>query len=97
MKAIVKTIASQPSWVIRNSDVELAVTQLGGHMGPVKFYRRSRSPVQPYYISPWQGQDCQIDEAVLVPLRGDPFCLVAVASCRSPFLRRPAARIEVPH
>ena len=29
MKATVKKIASQPSWLLRGSDVELAVTQLG--------------------------------------------------------------------
>ena len=71
----VKTIVSQPSWVIRTSDVELAVTQLGGHMAPVTFHRRSAAPVQPYYISPWQGERLKIDEPVLVPLRGDFFCL----------------------
>jgi len=74
LKPEVKTIASQPSWVIRTADVELAVTQLGGHMAPVTFYRRSAGPFQPYYISPWQGDGLTIDEPVLVPLRGDFFC-----------------------
>lgn len=74
MKAGVKTIASQPSWVIRSSDVELAVTQLGGHMGPVTFYRRSAKPVRPYWINPWCNEKQKIDEPVLVPGRGDFFC-----------------------
>ncbi|HUU58831.1 MAG TPA: hypothetical protein VMZ50_04760 [Phycisphaerae bacterium] len=75
MKASLKTIADQPSWVVRSSDVELAVTQLGGHMAPVTFYRKSRTPVQPYYVNPWHGEGHKIDEPVLVPLRGDFFCL----------------------
>lgn len=74
MKPIVKTVASEPSWILRSRDVELAVTQLGGHMAPVTFYRDTKTPVQPYYISPWQGEGRKIDDPVLVPLRGDFFC-----------------------
>ena len=74
MKPTVKTIASQPSWVVRTSQMELAVTQLGGHMAPVTFYRDS-VPVQPYFISPWQGEAAAMPAAVLTPLRGDFFCL----------------------
>jgi len=70
-----KTIASQPSWIVRGSDVELAVTQLGGHMAPVTFYRNTDKPVQPYYISPWQEENLKLDVPVLVPLRGDFFCM----------------------
>jgi len=75
MKPIVKTIANQRSWIMRSRDVELAVTQTGGHMAPVTFYRQSRRPVQPYYINPWHGEGMKITEPVLVPLRGDFFCL----------------------
>ena len=75
MKATVKTIADQPAWVIRNDRVELAVTQLGGHMAPVTFCRNTATPVQPYYISPWQGEERKIPDPVLVPLRGDFFCM----------------------
>jgi hypothetical protein len=74
MKPPLKTIASQPSWVLRTKDVELAVTQLGGHMAPVVFYRRRR-PIQPYYVNPWHDEGLKIDDPVLVPLRGDFFCL----------------------
>jgi hypothetical protein len=74
MKPIVKTVAAEPSWILRSRDVELAITQLGGHMAPVKFYRNTKSPVQPYYISAWQGEGRKIDDPVLVPLRGDFFC-----------------------
>lgn len=73
MKPLMKTIASQPSWILRSDEVELAVSRLGGHMAPVTFYRGKR-PVQPYYISPWQNESLKIDDPVLVPLRGDFFC-----------------------
>jgi hypothetical protein len=70
-----KTIAAQPSFVITNDTVELAITQLGGHMAPVTFFRDTTSPVHPYHISPWQGEDSkEIRGSVLEPLRGDFFC-----------------------
>lgn len=80
-KPTVKTIAGQPSWVVRTKDVELAVTQLGGHMAPVTFYRASKKPVQPYYISPWQGRKVKVPVPVLAPLRGDFFCLPFGIGC----------------
>ncbi len=73
-KPLVKTIHSQPSWILRSRNVELAVTQRGGHMAPVTFYRNGAKPVQPYYISPWQDEELTIYDPVLVPLRGDFFC-----------------------
>ena len=73
MKPTCKTIANQPSWLIRSREVELAVTQLGGHMAPVTFYRTARRPVRPYYVNPWHGEGLKIDTEVLRPLRGDFF------------------------
>jgi hypothetical protein len=70
-----KTVSNQLSWQLANDDVELWVTELGGHMAPVTFHRSSASPVQPYYISPWHDEELDIDEAVLRPLRGDFFCM----------------------
>jgi hypothetical protein len=70
-----RRIHSQPSWVIRSDEVEMAVTRLGGHMAPVTFYRSSRQPIQPYYISPWQDEHVRVPVPVLGPLRGDFFCL----------------------
>ncbi len=75
MKPTVKTIRSQPSWVLRSDRVELCLTQLGGHMAPVTFFRNSTDAVQPYYISPWQGEKVAPGEPVLVPLRGNFFCM----------------------
>jgi len=70
-----RKIASQPSWVIGNDCVSLAVTELGGHMAPVTFCRNGTRPIQPYYISPWQGERPTSLPAIMVPLRGDFFCL----------------------
>ena len=75
MKATLKTIAGQPSWVVRSRQVELAVTQMGGHMAPVTFCRDTAKPVQPYHISPWQGEKIKMADKVLRPLRGDLFCM----------------------
>ncbi len=73
--ADLETRSGQPSWVIRADQVELAITELGGHMAPVTFYRNESSPVQPYHISPWQTENHQYPVPVLVPLRGDFFCM----------------------
>ena len=75
MKPTVKTILNQPSWVIRSKTVELAITQLGGHMAPVKFYRSAARPFMPYYISPWQNENRKVSLPILRPLRGDFFCM----------------------
>ena len=67
---------SQPSFVIGTKQVELAATQLGGHMAPVTFFRDSAQPVRPYYVSPWQEEKpVKMPAPVLVTLRGDFFCL----------------------
>ncbi|MFP4384481.1 MAG: hypothetical protein ACLFST_07065 [Spirochaetia bacterium] len=70
-----KKIYGKPSWVLSTDTMELAVTQRGGHMAPVTFYKQTSNPVQPYYISPWQEEDFSPEEPVLVPLRGDFFCM----------------------
>lgn len=78
-----KQLASQPSWTLGNDDVGLAVTQLGGHMGPVAFYRKTSSPVQPYYVNPWHREGGKVAEPVLRPLRGDFFCMPFGANAES--------------
>ena len=75
MKPKLRTVANQPSWVVASKQVELSVTQLGGHMAPVTFYRHTPRPVRPYYVSPWQTEGLKIDDPVLRPLRGDFFCM----------------------
>ncbi|MFM8578466.1 MAG: hypothetical protein ACKOCN_06665 [Planctomycetaceae bacterium] len=71
-----RTIHGQPSWILSTDDVEVAVTRRGGHMAPVTFGRRDGSPIQPYHVSPWQDENRDdLPAAVLVPLRGDFFCM----------------------
>jgi hypothetical protein len=69
------TVRAQPAWIVRNAEVELAVTRLGGQMAPVTFYRNSDRPIAPYYVSPWQGENLPLAVPVEVPLRGDFFCM----------------------
>jgi hypothetical protein len=71
-----RILHSQPCFVLTTEEVEVAVTQLGAHMAPVTFFRDSANPVQPYYISPWQDEEpTEMPAPVLVPLRGDFFCM----------------------
>lgn len=71
-----RTIHAQPSFVVSTPQVEMAVTELGGHMAPVTFYRDSSKPVRPYHISPWQDEKPSAMPApVLNALRGDFFCM----------------------
>lgn len=69
-------IFCQPSWVMESSTVRMALTCLGGHMGPVQFCKDGRAAVDPYYVSPWQCEDNSVpigqSERVL---RGDFLCL----------------------
>lgn len=71
-----RVIHSQPSWVIATPQVELAITERGGHMAPVTFFRDTAKPVQPYHISPWQDEGLKdLPAPVLGSLRGDWFCV----------------------
>jgi hypothetical protein len=71
-----RSFHSQPSFTLESDSIELAVTRLGGHMAPVSFDRHSSQPIRPYFVSPWQDeQHPSMPAAVLVPLRGDFFCL----------------------
>lgn len=71
-----RVIHSQPSWVIATPQVELAVTERGGHMAPVTFFRDTAKPVQPYHVSPWQDEGLKdLPAPVLGSLRGDWFCV----------------------
>ncbi len=75
-----RIVLGQSSWVVASDQVELSVTERGGHMAPVRFFRESDRPVQPYYISPWQGKNARTGVPVLDPLRGDFFCMPFGAS-----------------
>jgi hypothetical protein len=74
--AILRNQHQQPCFVVGNKQVEVAVTENGGHMAPVTFYRDSDRPLKPYYVSPWQDEKpTEMPVPVLVPLRGDFFCM----------------------
>ena len=71
-----KEIHGQSSFVLENDVVSLAITKQGGHMAPVVFGAANEQQIRPYYISPWQEEDrSDMPAEVLVPLRGDFFCL----------------------
>jgi hypothetical protein len=71
-----RSFRAQPCFLLSNKEVEVAVTQLGGHTAPVTFFRDSSQPIQPYHVSPWQEEPpTAMPAPVLVPLRGDFFCL----------------------
>ncbi len=70
-----RTIDSQDCWVLESNCVQAAVTKLGGMLGPVSFELDQGKTVQPYWISPWQGEQGAPTEGLLSPMRGDFFCL----------------------
>jgi hypothetical protein len=65
---------AQPSYILANSDLEVAVTKTGGHM-TATFARGSAKPIAPYHVSPWQTEGLTIDPPILRVLRGDFFCM----------------------
>ena len=71
-----QVIRSQPSFVLANEEVSVAITKRGGHMAPVTFKSGDGQQISPYYISPWQDEEpANMPAEVLVPLRGDFFCM----------------------
>lgn len=77
MKPPLRTIASQPSWILQSADAQAAITQLGGHLAPVTFFTDSDKPIQPYWISPWQDEEVSFEDkwGCMAPCRGDFFCM----------------------
>ena len=67
---------SQDGWRLKTDAVDLFITANGGQMAPVEFCTDTGPPIQPYYISPWQNDNlADLPDPVLVPLRGDFFCM----------------------
>ena len=65
---------SQPGWRLKSDKIDMFITAAGGHMAPVRFCIDTDSPVQPYYISPWQNEGLGgFGDPILVPLRGNWF------------------------
>lgn len=71
-----KVVHNQPSFLLANDVVSVAITKRGGHMAPVIFGGSGEQQITPYYISPWQDEKpTEMPADVLVPLRGDFFCM----------------------
>jgi hypothetical protein len=78
-------VRGQECWQITTPAIDASITVQGGMMAPVGFTLPGGKVVQPYYVSPWQDENRlpglastpiqAIEPAVLVPLRGDFFCL----------------------
>jgi hypothetical protein len=67
-------IHGQPSWRLDSDRITAAVTQLGGHLGPVRF-RLPHGAVEPFSVAPWAEEKLPADApGVLRALRGDFFC-----------------------
>lgn len=69
-----KNVLGQPSWILRNNAVEAAVTQTGGHLGPVAF-RLGRRTIRPFHVAPWAQEKTGTLPPILKVLRGDFFCM----------------------
>jgi hypothetical protein len=70
-----RKIAGQPSWVLSSDCVEAAVTESGGHLGPVTFSVGDRK-IEPFHTAPFAEEKSAQDlPALLQSLRGDFFCL----------------------
>lgn len=67
-------IAGQLSWQLASDRVEAHLTELGGHLGPVRFHLGHRT-VEPFSIAPWAAEKpSPATPAMLRVLRGDFFC-----------------------
>jgi hypothetical protein len=66
-------VLGQPSWRLRSNRVRLAITRLGGFLGPVHF-QLGRQTISPYAVPPWAGRK-DAPRGAIGALRGDVFCL----------------------
>ena len=70
-----EVVCGQPSWRVASREVEVCVTELGGHLGPVTFDRRGRK-LQPFSVAPWGEELLDSSQPPIIQvLRGDFFCL----------------------
>jgi hypothetical protein len=70
-----RKIAGQQSWVLTSDCVEAAVTESGGHLGPVTFSIDGQK-IQPFHVAPWaEEKSSQNLPPILRSLRGDFFCM----------------------
>ena len=68
-------IHGQESFRLKTKLVELALTQIGGHLAPVTFFPGEPNPITPYAIAPWAEEvPAPGTPRVITVLRGDWFC-----------------------
>jgi hypothetical protein len=67
-------ILGKDSWRFSSDCVDAAVTQLGGHLAPVRF-RLPHGTIEPFSIAPWAREKLSVKgPPLLESLRGDFFC-----------------------
>ncbi len=64
----------QMAFCLQNDNVELAVTESGGHLAPVTFTLDGGRQIQPFSIAPWWNENTA-EAPLLQVLRGDFFCM----------------------
>ncbi len=70
-----RPIAGQESWTFGTSTVTAALTQQGGHLGPIRF-RLGRRWIAPMDLAPWAEEKLPANTPpILRSLRGDFFCM----------------------
>lgn len=70
-----RLISGQDSWTFGTASVTAALTQLGGHLGPIRF-RLGRRWIAPMHLAPWAEEKLPANTPpVLRSLRGDFFCM----------------------
>lgn len=68
-------VHGEPSLILKNSDIHLAITPRGGHLAPVRF-RIGKRWVEPMALAPWKPKDLAATMPPIIQvLRGDFFCL----------------------
>ncbi|MEZ4701357.1 MAG: hypothetical protein R2834_13555 [Rhodothermales bacterium] len=73
---MLESVFGQPSWRLATPEVELALTQQGGHLGPARFQFGDRA-ISPFHVAPWWDEPATREALppMLATLRGDFFCL----------------------
>ena len=70
-----RDVVGFPSWKIANDEVEVCLSQRGGHMAPVTFFRKD-AKFSPMSIAPWSTEkNAKYAVKHLSLLRGDFFCM----------------------
>ena len=70
-----QTVLGQPSWRMQSKNVEVFLTRLGGHLGPITYDRAGRK-IRPLSVAPWaQERPRPRLIPLLEALRGDFFCM----------------------